>query len=142
MKTFIRVVEVWVPSRDGSVLEFGGGLYGDAPFFGALSEARCFAMGEGFKMMASPLVREAYERVLESARRHGVAVVGGPVLGGDADACRKAVEDGITIFSVGLDLLGFRGYCEQMSRAVTGGLDGTPFSRANRPASLGKLERN
>jgi hypothetical protein len=29
------------------VLEFGGGLYGDAPFFGAHSEARCFAMGEG-----------------------------------------------------------------------------------------------
>lgn len=47
MKTFIRVVEVWVPSRDRTLLEFGGGLYGDAPFFGALSEARCFGMGEG-----------------------------------------------------------------------------------------------
>ena len=65
MKTFIRVVEVWVPSRDRNLLEFGGGLYGDAPFFGALSEARCFAMGEGLPGQAwergHPVVLKNFE---------------------------------------------------------------------------------
>ena len=26
--TFIRVVEIWTPSKDGSLLEFQDGLYG------------------------------------------------------------------------------------------------------------------
>jgi 2-keto-3-deoxy-L-rhamnonate aldolase RhmA len=91
-----------------------------------------YAMGKGFEMMSSPEVRDAYERVLGSARKHGVAVVGGPVLGGDASACRKALDDGITVFSVGLDLLGFRKFCEQMSDAVSKGLAETTFTRAKR----------
>jgi hypothetical protein len=47
MKTFIRVVEVWVPSADGSLLEFGGGLYGSTRGFGAISRSMCFGRGEG-----------------------------------------------------------------------------------------------
>ena len=65
MKTFIRVIEVWVPSRDRTVLEFGSGWYGDAPFFGALSEARCFGMGEGLPGQAwergHPIVLKQFE---------------------------------------------------------------------------------
>ena len=33
MKTFIRVVEAWVPSADRSLLEFSGGMYGAATRF-------------------------------------------------------------------------------------------------------------
>ena len=28
--TFIRAAEYWVPAADGSLLEFGGGLFGNA----------------------------------------------------------------------------------------------------------------
>lgn len=47
MKTFIRVTEIWLPSEDGSLLEFGGGLYGQATHFGVVSRAMCFGRGEG-----------------------------------------------------------------------------------------------
>lgn len=96
-----------------------------------------FAMGHGFAMMNSPEVRAAYAAVLQAARLHGVAVVGGPVLGGDADACRKALDDGINVFSVGLDILGFRKFCEQMSDAVSTGLSSTEYRRADRSSNGG-----
>lgn len=47
MKTFIRAVEYWLPGRDRTTLEFGGGLYGGAPRFGARSKAMVFGRGEG-----------------------------------------------------------------------------------------------
>jgi hypothetical protein len=47
MKTFIRVAEIWVPDADASLLEFGAGLYGNAPAFGAVSRSMCFGRGEG-----------------------------------------------------------------------------------------------
>ena len=47
MKTFIRVVEVWVPDAGHSLLEFGGGLYGNAQRFGAISRSMSFGRGEG-----------------------------------------------------------------------------------------------
>ena len=46
MKTFIRVVEVWVPDAGHSLLEFGGGLYGSAQRFGAISRSMSFGRGE------------------------------------------------------------------------------------------------
>ena len=48
MKTFIRVVELWVPDRTRTRLEFGGALCGDEfAEFRALSENTLFAYGEG-----------------------------------------------------------------------------------------------
>jgi energy-coupling factor transporter ATP-binding protein EcfA2 len=47
MKTFIRVVESSVPSSDRSLLEFGGGIYGQAMRFGAASRSIFFARGQG-----------------------------------------------------------------------------------------------
>jgi hypothetical protein len=48
MKTFIRVVELWVPDRTRTRLEFGGGLCGEAySEFKALSENALFAYDEG-----------------------------------------------------------------------------------------------
>ena len=46
-KTFVKAVEYWVPSRDRSCLEYGGGLYGTATRFAAISRTLCFARGEG-----------------------------------------------------------------------------------------------
>ena len=47
MKTFIRIIEYWVPGEDASLLEFGGGLFGDAVRFAAISQNLCFGRGEG-----------------------------------------------------------------------------------------------
>ncbi len=47
MKTFIRVVEYWIPNGDRNLLEFGGGLFGDANRFAAISNNLCFGRGEG-----------------------------------------------------------------------------------------------
>jgi hypothetical protein len=47
MNTFIRAVEYWLPSRDGSILEFGAGIYGSNRQFEAISRHLCFGRGEG-----------------------------------------------------------------------------------------------
>ena len=48
VKTFIRVIEYWVPSEDRSLLEFGGGLFGPATRFrGRHATNICFGRGEG-----------------------------------------------------------------------------------------------
>lgn len=47
MKSFIKVIELWVPAQDGSMLEFGGGLFGSAANFEATSRSMCFGRGEG-----------------------------------------------------------------------------------------------
>ena len=47
LDTFIKAAEYWVPGRDRSFLEYGGGLYGTATRFGAISRTLCFAKGEG-----------------------------------------------------------------------------------------------
>jgi hypothetical protein len=46
-QTFIRAVEYWVPGTDRQLLEFGGGLYGQTPKFGAFSRQMVFGRGEG-----------------------------------------------------------------------------------------------
>lgn len=47
MKTFLRVVEVWVPSSDRSLLEFGGGAFGPATALRSISRFMCFGRAEG-----------------------------------------------------------------------------------------------
>ena len=65
MKTFIRVVEAWVPSADRSLLEFGGGMYGAATRFEAASREMCFGYGEGLPGQAweqrRPIVLKGFE---------------------------------------------------------------------------------
>jgi hypothetical protein len=47
LKTFIRATEIWLPSEDGLLLEFGGGLFAGAAHFAAISRAMCFGRAEG-----------------------------------------------------------------------------------------------
>jgi hypothetical protein len=71
-RTFMRAVEYWVPGRDRTTLEFGGGLYGTATRFAAISREMVFGRGEGLpghaweaghpvvlKDLQSPLFRRA-----------------------------------------------------------------------------------
>ncbi len=46
-RTFIRAAEYWVPSSDGSLLEFGGGIFGGASRLAATTPQLCFGRGEG-----------------------------------------------------------------------------------------------
>ncbi len=94
-----------------------------------------YAMGEGTLMMKSPNVQDAYRTVLAAAKRHRVAVIGGPVLDPTSAACRKALEDGVTIFCLGLDTLGFRKFCEQTVAALNAGIDGSGYVRRPAPHS-------
>jgi len=54
-----------------------------------------FSLNEGMGMLTGPKVSAAYKQVLETAKRHNVAVIGGPILNADAEGCKKALEDGI-----------------------------------------------
>jgi hypothetical protein len=93
MKTFIRVVEMWVPSPDQTLLEFGGGLFGDATNFAAISRDMCFGRGEGLPGQAwdegRPVLLKQFEgshfRRIAAAQAAGLT--GGlavPVLAGGA----------------------------------------------------------
>jgi hypothetical protein len=46
-KTFIRTLEFWVSDASGSLLEFGGGLFGECRRFEAATSKLCFGRGEG-----------------------------------------------------------------------------------------------
>ena len=71
-----------------------------------------FALGEGAAGDKSPKIQEAYRKVYAAAQRHGVALIGGPILNPTAESCSKALEAGISILCIGLDTLAFRQLCE------------------------------
>jgi hypothetical protein len=79
--TFIRVAEVWSPSEDGTLLEFGSGLFRQAPAFGAISRTMCFGRGEGLPGRAwaegRPILLHRFEgsyfRRTEAARAAGLS---------------------------------------------------------------------
>jgi hypothetical protein len=91
-KTFIRVVEVWVPGNDRSLLEFSAGLYGSARRFGALSRQMCFGLGEGLPGQAwqsgRPVVLKQFEgsnfKRTQAAHAEGLTCgIALPVFAGD-----------------------------------------------------------
>jgi 2-keto-3-deoxy-L-rhamnonate aldolase RhmA len=94
-----------------------------------------YAMNEGTLMMKSPKVQQAYRKVLGVAREHDVAVIGGPVLTPTPEACRKTLDDGVRIFCLGLDILGFRRFCEDTVNALNQGIAGSAYSRPAAPPS-------
>jgi len=94
-----------------------------------------YSMGEGTLMMKSPKVQEAYAKVLAAAKKHGVHVIGGPVLDPTPEGCRKALQDGVSVLTLGLDTLGFRRFCEQTVAATNAGVEGTGWMRPSAPPS-------
>jgi hypothetical protein len=93
MKTFIRVAEVWLPDRTGSMLEWGGGMYLDAPRFRAHSQTLCFGRGEGLPGQAwdrqRPIVLKefagSYFRRTQVAHAEGLTcAIALPVFAGQA----------------------------------------------------------
>lgn len=92
MQTFIRVTEIWLPSRDRSRLEFGDGLYGPLGEFRDVSERTAFACDEGLPGKAwaarHPIIlkdlQTSYFRRGEAAKAAGLTcAVALPVMAGD-----------------------------------------------------------
>jgi len=92
-KTFIRVIEFWVPSEDGSLLEFGGGLFGPATRFLAATQKLIFGRGEGLPGQAwesgHPIVLNdlegSYFRRANAARAEGLTSgIAVPIFKGEA----------------------------------------------------------
>ncbi len=92
MKTFIRAIETWVPSADRTTLAHGGGWYGAAPAFGALSSKVCFGYGEGLPGQAwqqgHPIVLRQFEgsyfKRTDAAHAAGLTcAIAIPLLAGD-----------------------------------------------------------
>lgn len=50
--SFIRIAEIWLPSQDQTLLEFGGGLFGPATVFATATPSLRFALGEGLPGLA------------------------------------------------------------------------------------------
>jgi 2-keto-3-deoxy-L-rhamnonate aldolase RhmA len=92
-----------------------------------------YAMGEASLMMESPRVQDAFRTVLDTAKRHGVAVLGGPAFDPTPQSCRKFLDAGISIFSIGLDTMMFRRACENSVAALNAGVEGSGFNRPPAP---------
>ncbi|MDI1291264.1 MAG: GAF domain-containing protein [Methylobacter sp.] len=65
MNTFIKVTEIWLPTKDRTRLEFGAGLYGALTEFRVASEKESFAYDEGLPGKAwaagHPVVLTAFD---------------------------------------------------------------------------------
>lgn len=92
MKTFIQVSEIWVPSRNRTVLEFQGGLYGPYKQLRMASERMCFGYDEGLPGKAwaarHPILlkdwQQPYFRRAEAMREAGLTCgVALPIFAGD-----------------------------------------------------------
>lgn len=94
-----------------------------------------FALGEGSAMHSSTKVKDAYVKVKDAARRHDVALMGGPILDPTPDSCARAIEDGIRVFCLGIDVMAFRGVCENTVSALDAAVAGTGLTRPAAPLS-------
>jgi len=148
MKTFIRVVEVWVPDPEGHLLEFGGGLYGAAREFGAVSRQMCFGRGEGLPGRAweagHPIILKElqggyFQRAAAAKAAHLACAVALPVFFadkfkavvvffcGDEDEHRGAIELWRNDSSIAADMQLVDGYY---------GSTGSDFEAASRETSV------
>lgn len=85
-----------------------------------------FALGEGSNMHSSSKVRAAHQAVSAAAREHGVGLIGGPILNPSPETCAKAIEDGISVLCIGLDVLAFRQLCETAVAAANAAVEADP----------------
>lgn len=91
MKTFVKVIEVWIPDRERTRLELGAGLYGPYKAFRQVSELKRFHYNDGLPGRAwaagKPLVLtqfdDSYFRRIDAARQIGLtAGIALPVFAG------------------------------------------------------------
>lgn len=92
MKTFIKVTEIWIPTKDRTRLEFSAGLYGDLNEFRVASEKESFAYDEGLPGKAwaagHPMVLtefdHSYFKRTKSAKKAGLTCgIAIPIFSGD-----------------------------------------------------------
>ncbi len=92
MKTFVRVAEIWVPTKDGTQLQFLDGLYGPLGEFRAVSEQMRFGFDEGLPGKAwatgHPIILKQFEnsyfKRTEAAKAAGLTCgVAVPVFAGE-----------------------------------------------------------
>lgn len=92
MKTFIKVIEIWIPDKNRTQLIFGAGLYGDLTDFKAASEQQQFAYNEGLPGKAwargHPIILKkfdhSYFKRTEAAHRAGLTCgIALPIFAGD-----------------------------------------------------------
>ena len=105
MKTFVRVIEYWVPSEDGRLLEFGGGLFGEATRFAAVSANLCFGRGEGLPGRAWDTGRPIVLKELEGSyfRRAAAAKAAGLTCGIAVPIFKGDTLSAVTVFFCGDD---------------------------------------
>jgi 2-keto-3-deoxy-L-rhamnonate aldolase RhmA len=85
-----------------------------------------FAMGEGPNMHSSGKVGAAQQAVLAAAKRHGVSLIGGPILNPSPETCARAIKEGISVLCIGLDVLAFRQLCETAVSAANAAVAADP----------------
>ncbi|MEC4747540.1 GAF domain-containing protein [Methylomicrobium sp. Wu6] len=92
MKTFIKVIEIWIPDKERTQLEFGSGLYGELTDFKNASERQHFAYDEGLPGKAwaagHPLVLSRFEhsyfkRIAEAKKAGLTCGIAMPIFSGD-----------------------------------------------------------
>jgi len=83
-----------------------------------------FKRGEGNAMDKGAQTALDFQTVLRVAKKHKVAVIGGPVLTPTAESCRQALQNGVNVFCLGLDTMCFRSWCEDAVHALAEGVEG------------------
>jgi hypothetical protein len=92
MKTFIKVIEIWIPDKNRTLLEFGSGLYGPLAEFKTASEQQHFAYDEGLPGKAwaqrHPVVLTKFEhsyfkRIAEAQKAGLTCGIAVPIFSGD-----------------------------------------------------------
>jgi hypothetical protein len=92
MKTFIKVIEIWIPDKERTQLEFGSGLYGSLTDFKRISEKQRFVYDEGLPGKAwaagHPIVLSRFEdsyfkRTAEAQKAGLTCGIAIPIFSGD-----------------------------------------------------------
>jgi hypothetical protein len=92
MKTFIKVIEIWIPDKERTQLEFGSGLYGGLRDFKNVSEKQRFEYDEGLPGKAwaagHPIVLSRFEhsyfkRIAEAKKAGLTCGIAIPIFSGD-----------------------------------------------------------
>lgn len=86
-------------------------------------------------MMRGTKVQGAYRKTLDAVKRHDVVLIGGPILDPTPASCRKFFDDEVRIFTLGLDMLGFRRFCKATVKPLNGGVEGTSYTCKPAPES-------